>query len=177
MQARLAAGLSIVLAAGCTPDPVALPVCNTLVVDAPIVDATAMAAVAPGAAGGTIADGRYRLSAITLYTGPNGSTTAPDLHIAAVFEISGDVIQQAGFINDRESRFTSRYTASGTTLSIVDTCPYSDFGMSSYSATPTTFSIYVAAQGGTLEQVYALSPATPDAGASPDAAVLLDGGI
>ena len=53
----------------------------------------------------------------------------PDLHIAAIFEIAGNVIQQAGFINDREVAFHIQFTMSGTSLNVVDICPGNGSGV------------------------------------------------
>jgi hypothetical protein len=175
----LAVAAAVVLwvgGAGCRSGNSALPICNTLVIDGPIVSATAMAAAAPPAVGGTVVQGTYQLSTITFYTGPTGSTTAPNIQIAAIFEITGNVIQQAGYVNTQESRFTSTFTTSGTTLSFVDICPYSSAGMSSYSATPTSLSLYATTSNSVREQVFTLRAGPSDGGPPSEGGAPSDGG-
>src|SRR5262245_20771788 len=74
-------------------------VCNELVNDGPAVSATSVAATAPTPTGGTITDGVYELIALTAYSRPGGSTTAPSGVYSAVFAIMGDTIQQVGVID------------------------------------------------------------------------------
>jgi hypothetical protein len=141
--------------ASCSSGSSGRAACNTLVDDGPDVSFVAMATAAPVPTGGTIAEGTYELSALTLYTGPGGSTTAPGGTFSAVFEISGNTMQQVGSEDGVEKRYTSTFTISGSTVSTVDSCPVSDSSTHSLSATPTELRIYDSGTVGTLEQAYA----------------------
>lgn len=130
--------------------------CNSLVNDAPLVTLSAVADTAPAPAGGSIAGGIYELSAMTLYTGPGGSTVAPDMTASAVIQIAGQTMQQVGSIDGAEKRYTSTFTISGTTISTTDTCPAPDTGSHSLTATSTEFRIYDANAQGALQQTYTM---------------------
>jgi hypothetical protein len=126
--------------------------CNTLVIDGPSVTAAAVSAAAPTPAGGAIEDGTYELTAMTLYT--DTSAAPPEGTFSAVFEIAGGVMQQASKINGSESRYTTTFTISGISVSMVDTCPRWSSETHSLTATPTDYRIYDTASSGTLEQIY-----------------------
>jgi hypothetical protein len=130
--------------------------CNTLVDDGPKVPATEIAAAAPTPAGGAIADGTYQLTAVTAYSGPGGSTLGVALTASEVQTISGMTIQEDGILNGQESRYTTTFTTSGTTLSTSDTCPSPSTASHGYTATATELRIYDAKMGLTIEQVYSL---------------------
>lgn len=92
---------------------------------------------------------------MTLYTGPGGSTTSPAGTASAVFEITGQTMQQVGSIDGTEKRYTSTFTISGITVSTTDTCPAPDTGSHQFTATPAEFRIYDdTGSNGTLEQTY-----------------------
>ncbi|HEY2406246.1 MAG TPA: hypothetical protein VGI10_09595 [Polyangiaceae bacterium] len=149
--------LSVSLALlGCSSDGqrTAAAACNTLVDDAPLVTVQAEPAAAPAPTGGAIADGTYALSALTLYTGVNGTSASPPGSLSAVFEIANGVMQQVGIQNGVESRFTTNFSIAGSTLTTVDTCPAPDSESLSFTGAPTEFRVYQALAQGTLEQVY-----------------------
>lgn len=133
-----------------------MPVCNTLVDDAPTITPSAVASDPPAPAGGTIVAGTYEWSAVTVYAGPGGSTAPPVNTFSAVFEIRGDTIQQVGRVNDVENHVTSTFTTSGTDLSTVDKCPDLNSDTLPFTATATDFRVYVTSSRGTIEQVYTL---------------------
>jgi len=128
--------------------------CNTLADDGPGVVPRAVASAAPNPMGGAITDGTYVLSGIVLYTGPGGSTTAPNGTFSAVTQISGGKMLQVGTVNGTETRYASTFTTSGTTISTNDTCPSPKSETHSFTASTTELRIYDSAAGGTLEQAF-----------------------
>jgi hypothetical protein len=130
--------------------------CNVLIDDGPVVTPTAVAATAPTPAGGTLVDGTYDLTALTLYTGPGVSASPPSGTFSAVYQITGNIAQQVGRLNGSEARYTSTFTISGTTFLSADTCPMPKQNSDSVSitATPTGFRVYDSVTGGILEQSY-----------------------
>lgn len=128
--------------------------CNALADDGPTVTPTAVASAGPSPAGGAITDGTYVLSTVTLYTGPGGSTIAPNGTFSGVIQISGSRMLQVGAINGAEQRYVSTFTTSGTSISTTDTCPTPKSATLSFSATATGLRIYDSTIGGTLEQAF-----------------------
>jgi hypothetical protein len=115
-----------------------------------------VAAAAPMPAGGAISDGTYVLTALTAYTGVGGPTGSLWLTASEVQTISGTTMQQDGKINGQESRYTTRISTSGATISTSDTCPSPRMATHGYTATATNLRIYDTKAGYTLEQTYAL---------------------
>jgi hypothetical protein len=126
--------------------------CNTLVSDGPLVTGTAVSTAAPTPAGGAIEDGTYELTAMTFYT--DTSVGPPAGTLSAVFEIAGSVMQQVVKINGSEARYTTTFTISGISISMVDSCPRWNSETHSLTATPTDYRIYDTGSSGTLEQTY-----------------------
>ncbi|MGH7435723.1 MAG: hypothetical protein ACRENE_08610, partial [Polyangiaceae bacterium] len=124
--------------------------------DGPMVKATEVAAAAPTPGGGTIADGTYQLTALTAYLGVGGPAVALMLTASEVQTISGTTIQEAGIIDGQESRYTTKFTTSGTSLTTHDTCPLESSATHGYTASAMELRIYDAMGGFTLEQVYTL---------------------
>jgi hypothetical protein len=106
------------------------------------------------AAGGTISDGTYTLTALTAYTGVGGATGNPGLTASEVQTISGTTMQQDGMINGQEKRFTTTISTQGGTLSTSDTCPAPANATHRYTATATELRIYDTVGGFVLAQVY-----------------------
>jgi len=139
------------LAAACSPDSTggsAAAACNALIDDGPRVAFMTSGATAPTPTGGTIADGTYELTALTIY----GTGTAPNGMFSVVSQVTGNTMQQVGHENDVERRYTTTFTISGTTISTQDSCPAPDSGEHSLSATATEFRIYDTTPAGILEQ-------------------------
>lgn len=128
--------------------------CNTLVDDAPVVTPTAIADSPAAPAGGTIADGTYVLSVLTLHTGPGGSTQTTGGQASAVFQIQGMTMQQVGTAGGEEKRYTSTFVTSGSTVTMTDSCPMPKTESHSFTATATEFHIFDMLPTGTAEQVY-----------------------
>jgi len=147
----LGAGLLVGLA-GCSSDgdAPAAGACNTLANDGPLVMAMASTAVAPTPAGGTVTDGTYQLTAATLYS----AAALPPSTAHGIFQITGNTMQQVGDVNGTESRYTSTYTTSGSTVSTTDTCPAPKSATHGFTATSTTLRIYDDTPLGKLEQTY-----------------------
>jgi hypothetical protein len=116
--------------------------------------ATKVAGSAPTAAGGTIADGTYSLTALTAYTGVGGPTGTFGPSTSVFLTISGSTMQQVGHINGQERRYTTTIMTSGTSLSTMDTCPTPKGATHSYTATALALRIYDSTGGLSVEQTY-----------------------
>lgn len=125
-------------------------VCNHLVNDGPEVRYLDGPETAPTPMGGTILDGMYELTAITLY---GVSQPAPDTIARAVFQFAGTTIQQVGELDGAEQKYTSKFAVSGTVLTIDDTCPKPNRDQPAFTATSTDLRFFIASGGGTLEMV------------------------
>jgi hypothetical protein len=111
--------------------------CNTLANTATQVTGAQVAANPPALTGGTVVDGTYSLTNLTIYTGPDGPAGATGMSQTTI-EISGATIQVVtnGTPGTRTEMFTS--TAGGT-FTATDTCPDTSAFQGAYSATSTTF--------------------------------------
>jgi hypothetical protein len=111
--------------------------CNALANTATPVTGAQVAANPPALQGGTVVDGTYALTNLTIYTGPDGPTGSTGMSQTTI-EISGATIQVAtnGTPGTRTETFAS--TAGGT-FTATDTCPDTSAFQGAYSATSTTF--------------------------------------
>jgi hypothetical protein len=127
------------------------PVCNNLVADGPTVPYTVVAAAAPTPAGGTITDGTYELTSLTVYTGVNGSTTPIASTACMVMTVAGSTVQTVDVVNGQEHRYTSTLSVSGTMFTMNDTCPARDTSSIQLTATATEIRLYGTQSGFTME--------------------------
>jgi hypothetical protein len=95
--------------------------CNALANTATPVTGAQVAANPPALQGGTVVDGTYGLTNLTIYTGPDGPAGTTGMSQTTI-EISGATIQVVtnGTPGTRTEMFTS--TAGGT-FTATDTCP------------------------------------------------------
>jgi len=129
--------------------------CTSLVNDAPLITEIVKPESGPVPTGGSIANARYALSSLVLYTGPGGVRGSLNPAVAsAVIEIDGDVMQQVGLVSGVEKRFTSTLKVSGTKLTTVDTCPDTDTEEFQFSASDTQLTISQVITEGTFAQTY-----------------------
>ena len=130
-------------AGACTQPPDAGAACNTVVNGASFVTITQVASTTPTGTGGTIADGHYFMTKLEGYTGNGlGSLTMKQtLDLCAgvgqlVGEEKGPVVYHKIFT----------LKTSGTGIDATGTCstqsPNVDVKYSSYTATPTAFTLY-----------------------------------
>ncbi len=119
--------------------------CNTVANGAPVVDVMQVAADPPAPQGGTIADGTYWQTSVAIYTGPSGPTGASGTSQMTA-EIEGETVQ---IVSDGQParRTVTLTTTSDAGFTAVDTCPAPQTNNGSYTATPTTLTIFLA--GGT----------------------------
>jgi hypothetical protein len=118
--------------------------CNTLANTAMPVTVQQLAEDPPAPLGGTVADGKYDLTGVAIYTGPDGPSGSTG-SAQTTIEISGSTIEVSS-TGEPPTRTTSLST-SGTTFTSTDTCPDSVVSTGSFTATSTTFSIFL--DGGT----------------------------
>ncbi|MBK7580490.1 MAG: hypothetical protein IPI67_09825 [Myxococcales bacterium] len=130
-------------AGACTAFPDAGAACNSLANGAAFVPVTQVATAVPTGTGGTIAEGLYHLTKIEGYTGnPLGSLT-----MKQTLEICGGVGQLVGDEQGPPVYHKSfTFTTSGTGITATTTCstqsPNVDIVYSSYTATPTSLTLY-----------------------------------
>jgi len=119
--------------------------CNTLVDTAPTVTTEDVASPPPVLTGGTIADGTYFLTALTVYTGDGGAAGASNGNSTTI-EVDGTTIQLAMVGN---STATEMVTTSGSSFTDMRTCPAPATREGTYSATATTLTVQF--QNGTAD--------------------------
>jgi hypothetical protein len=127
-------------------------VCNTVTNSAPAILSTVSDAAAPPAAtGGTIASGTYFLTSATAFgptaAGCGGISVRGTTIVAATNTTSGaldGIITYTLGPLAQTMTVHANYTTSGTSLSLVATCPTNDGGteVTQYSATTTTITVY-----------------------------------
>ena len=136
--------------------------CNTLANDAPHVVPQSQPTAPPAPLGGTISDGRYALTKYNLFVGSDGQAILlGDFWAATVFVVSGTTIQSIegyrmeGLEHLPGTARSYSFTASGTTLSIADTCPIpTDARSIEFTASASELRWYVPSTGATAELTY-----------------------
>jgi hypothetical protein len=153
---------------GARDGPCATPICvttgncNNVVNDGPNVTPQFVTGTAPAPVGGAIGDGKWTLTAYTVYTGDGGIIPTPEWARAAVV-ITGDqfdivsAYRSEGF-TQKDSYETYTFTTLDLTLTLTGECPGSvsgTRGSTPYSASATEFEMYtVAFVGITVEEVF-----------------------
>jgi len=94
----------------------------------------------------------YELSQANVFSPPAGYSNASML--SAVFQISGDTIQQVRSIDGEERRYTSTYTLGGVSISTTDTSPEPASDSFAYTATPAELRLLAVNGGIQLDQVF-----------------------
>jgi hypothetical protein len=120
------------------------PPCNTIANTAPVVDITQIAADPPTPLGGTIADGTYWETSLDIYTGPAGPAGMTGTSQTTAL-IQGTTVQLVS--DGQPTRRTVTLTTADAGFTSVDSCPYAQMSQGSYTATPTTLTIFL--PGGT----------------------------
>jgi hypothetical protein len=127
--------------------------CNTVGNTATTIDETQVAGALPTAeaAGGSFASGTYFRTAATVYTGsggptgPNGVTDKQTIVLSNASAGGGAFVAQSvqSTNGGADQRGTLTGTPSGTTVSLLITCPVSaPFGAFPYTAAATSFTLY-----------------------------------
>jgi hypothetical protein len=120
------------------------PACNALANVAQPVTLQQVAQDPPQPQGGTIADGIYTITAVTLYTGPGGPSGQGGSSQTTI-QIAGTTVQVASAGDPRTQ--TVNLATAGTTFTATDTCPDSTVTHGSYTAAASTLLIFL--DGGT----------------------------
>jgi len=131
--------------------------CNAIVNDAPEVTINQMAEELPSATGGKIENGRYHLTAVTVYTGSGGQAGPTGARQKETSVYSDTTLQVAVdlFQGDGEQRFTLDMTVDDQgVVSFLGVCPGPlNFPFDRYSFTaPSTLALYYTQSD--LELVY-----------------------
>jgi hypothetical protein len=121
------------------------PVCNDVVNDAPTIYEMYVAADEPTPLGGTIADGRYWLTATVVYSGPGGATGPTGNIEQHTTVISNGVITGRGSRNGCPDETTLLdFTTSGNRLMAVEACPTAQtLEYQGFDAGPDTLIVYL----------------------------------
>jgi hypothetical protein len=120
------------------------PACNTLANVAQQVPLQQVAQDPPQPQGGTVADGTYTLTDVSIYTGTAGPSGASGSSQTTI-QIAGGTIEVASAGNP-PTQTVSLVTA-GKTFTATDTCPDTKVTQGSYTATASTFVVFL--DGGT----------------------------
>ncbi len=125
--------------------------CNTFTSLGAPVTPTCMSGTIPTGTGGTIVDGTYTLISQTYY----GSTACSSVPVNATLEIAGECVQEVSSTPLPVTASTT-HTVSGATITRTVTCidlgidagpPSLDFATDTFTATPTTFTIFIKNSG------------------------------
>lgn len=116
--------------------------CNSVAINAPVITDATGAGAKPTPAGGTIADGKYFVTAQEYF-----GQTPPGKTYNVVFEVSGGTANLAQINNSGpEERFTLTLATSGTTFSATASCPAAVAGKKldydQFTATPTSLVLF-----------------------------------
>ncbi|HEX8791718.1 MAG TPA: hypothetical protein VF765_12270 [Polyangiaceae bacterium] len=122
----------------------AATVCNMLANSASVITVQQVSQDAPMPQGGTMVDGTYAMTDVSIYTGPTGPS-GPSGMTQTTIQIAGSTIQIAS--NGQPPTRTVTLATSGTSFTATDTCPDSHVTHGSYTATATTILIFL--DGGT----------------------------
>jgi hypothetical protein len=118
--------------------------CNALVNAASEAMASTVKSAAPTATGGTIVDGTYFLTDITLYD-PAGTASAPEpAGIQVTLAITGNLMESVQtYPDDSSDTFAETFVVNGTALNRTLTCPKAAPDLSAvYSAAGNKLTIY-----------------------------------
>lgn len=150
---------------GSTPGTDAPPgeQCHDLVQEGAFVAPVKKPLPSPAATGGTIAPGKYVLTASSVYTDSDAGGVGPGL--ASTLFVTGDTFDGISTVEGGSSvRVRSTFTTSGNQLTATSVCYYPPLDGSApgttategFSATPTTLTTYLdfGALGGVFEYVY-----------------------
>ena len=139
--------------------PVLDATCNELPTAGPqVTTTTVLDAAAPVAAGGTIVDGTYALTALDWYNGDPLDQLPPTTSTSLVISGGGTVWQTAG-TDASGGVFTINYAAivDGDLLTLNTTCPTADTQLhETYTATGTTLSVLDRYGGEPYVRVYTM---------------------
>lgn len=109
--------------------------CTSIANTGPVVSKTSHPEPPPAMTGGTIADGRYHLTAMDKYNGKSGSNTHQETWVFA-----GGKLEVVSTQSDKPGvvvRASGAYAAAGTTVTATFACPSSLTLTNAYTATPT----------------------------------------
>jgi hypothetical protein len=127
--------------------------CNAITNVGTPVTPTCNPAAVPAGTGGTIVDGTYTLTSQTYY----GSATCETNPLTATLEIAGGCIQEVSTF-DRPVTVSTAATVSGANITLTVNCvdlgtdagqPSFDVMTNTFTATPTTFTLFIKNSGTT----------------------------
>lgn len=101
---------------------------------------------APDATDGAIPQGELYLAAITIYTGDDGTSGTSSASLRGTLVVKGSVVEQALDGDDGQKPISQRssatITTAGTTATVEQTCPSPTTSTSTFSATPSSLSLF-----------------------------------
>ena len=126
-----------------TNPPPTANACNALVNSGPVIAAVQIAADAPAPTGGTISDGTYRLTDLTLYTGVGGNVGPIAIQLRQTVDIHGAFADAVTESSGKSEAMSTTIVTSGTSVTNTETCPKAGTpDTAQYSATPTSIVFY-----------------------------------
>lgn len=115
--------------------------CNSVAKSGPVVTITCASGAVPAGTGGTIVDGTYNLTAHVRYLADGGACSGGTDQSTEV--IAGTSVQVIG----GTGALSGTITVSGAMLTFNITCPSAASGVDTFTATPTTLTIFDAMAG------------------------------
>lgn len=118
--------------------------CNMLANSAQVITTRQVSQDPPMPQGGTMVDGTYAMTDVSIYTGPSGPS-GPSGTTQTTIQVTGNTIQVVS--TGQPTTRSVTLAISGTGFTATDTCPDSNVTQGSFTATPTTILIFL--PGGT----------------------------
>lgn len=128
-----------------TPKPTPTPTsaCNAIVDDGPVATAQRVAANAPTPTGGAIADGKYHLVDVTLYTGAGGTNGPLAITVTTTFELHGNTVQASASGPNGVARATASFATNANKITWNELCPVPGGSTGTYSAGASELTIFM----------------------------------
>jgi hypothetical protein len=122
------------------------PACNALKNVGELVTIQALASDPPAPEGGALADGTYVATSAVLYTGSGGASGPTTQTTQLTIQIDGSHVETV----IEGERSSATFATSGTRITSTTTCPDRVVQENGYSATATSFLVFIPRAGGKM---------------------------
>ncbi len=125
------------------PTPTPTSACNAIVDDGPVAKAQRVATEAPTPTGGAIADGKYHLVDISLFTGAGGASGPLAIAVTTTFEVQGNSVQASSSGPNGVKQATVSFATSANKIIWSELCPVAGGSTGTYSAGAAGVTIFM----------------------------------